>query len=297
MTRNSRLAATTYIVREPAPLLDFLMKAQQGISRNKAKAILTGSGVTVNGKIQTRHDYALTRGMKVSVTKHKPPQQLNNKFVKIIYEDAYIVVVEKNVGILSMAANHHAFSVKSVLDEYFRRSKQSCTAHVVHRLDRDTSGLLVYAKTIQAEQTLEHNWREIVTDRRYMALVTGRMEQPRGTMQSWLKDNKAYVTQSYEQDPGGGKWAVTHFRTLRTDGKHSLVELKLETGRKNQIRVHLQQMGHPVCGDIKYGQPGDDPIGRLALHAFRLNFYHPITGEPLRFETPAPKLFLKALER
>lgn len=136
-----------------------------------------------------------------------------------------------------------------------------------------------------------------MTDRRYMALVTGRMEQPRGTMQSWLKDNKAYVTQSYEQDPGGGKWAVTHFRTLRTDGKHSLVELKLETGRKNQIRVHLQQMGHPVCGDIKYGQPGDDPIGRLALHAFRLNFYHPITGEPLRFETPAPKLFLKALER
>lgn len=297
MTRNSRPAATTYIVHEPAPLLDFLMKAQQGISRNKAKAILTGSGVTVNGKIQTRHDYALTRGMKVSVAKHKPPQQLNNKFVKIIYEDAYIVVVEKNVGILSMAANHHAFSVKSVLDEYFRRSKQSCTAHVVHRLDRDTSGLLVYAKTIQAEQTLEHNWREIVTDRRYMALVTGRMEQPRGTMQSWLKDNKAYVTQSYEQDPGGGKWAVTHFRTLRTDGKHSLVELKLETGRKNQIRVHLQQMGHPVCGDIKYGQPGDDPVGRLALHAFRLNFYHPITGEPLRFETPAPKLFLKALER
>lgn len=296
MPRNSRPAANNFVVREPDQLLDFLMKAHDGISRNKAKAILAGSGVTVNGKIQTRHDYALKPGMKVAVSRHKPPQQLNNKFVKIIYEDAFIVVVEKNVGILSMAANHHAFSVKSVLDEYFRRSKQACTAHVVHRLDRDTSGLLVYAKTIQAEQTLEHNWHDIVTDRRYMALVAGRMEQPRGTVQSWLKDNRNYVTQSFDHDPGGGKWAVTHYRTLRTDGRHSLVELKLETGRKNQIRVHLQQLGHPVSGDIKYGLAGDNPVGRLTLHAFRLNFFHPVTGEPLRFETPVPKLFLKALE-
>lgn len=296
MPRNSRPAANNFVVREPDQLLDFLMKAHDGISRNKAKAILAGSGVTVNGKIQTRHDYALKPGMKVAVSRHKPPQQLNSKFVKIIYEDAFIVVVEKNAGILSMAANHHAFSVKSVLDEYFRRSKQACTAHVVHRLDRDTSGLLVYAKTIQAEQTLEHNWHDIVTDRRYMALVAGRMEQPRGTVQSWLKDNRNYVTQSFDHDPGGGKWAVTHYRTLRTDGRHSLVELKLETGRKNQIRVHLQQLGHPVSGDIKYGLAGDDPVGRLALHAFRLNFFHPVTGEPLRFETPVPKLFLKALE-
>ena len=297
MPKNSRPQAIMFTVREATTLLSFIMQAQSGISRNKAKAILAGSGVTVNGKIQTRHDYALTPGMKVGISKHKPAQQLNNKFVKIVYEDAYIVVVEKNVGILSMAANHHAFSVKSVLDEYFRRSKQACTAHVVHRLGRDTSGLLVYAKTIQAEQTLEHNWREIVTDRRYMALVSGRMEQQAGKVQSWLKDNKAYITQSYREDPGGGKWAVTHFRTMKTDGKHSLVELKLETGRKNQIRVHLKDLGHPVCGDIKYGLQGDDPVGRLALHAFRLNFYHPVTGQPLHFETTVPKVFLKALEK
>ena len=176
--------------------------------------------------------------MKVGISKHKPAQQLNNKFVKIVYEDAYIVVVEKNVGILSMAANHHAFSVKSVLDEYFRRSKQACTAHVVHRLDRDTSGLLVYAKTIQAEQTLEHNWREIVTDRRYMALVSGRMEQQAGKVQSWLKDNKAYITQSYREDPGGGKWAVTHFRTMKTDGTQKSDTRTSERPGTSRLRRH-----------------------------------------------------------
>ncbi len=293
---NSRPHATVFVVKETTTLLPFIMTSFDGISRTRAKAILTGGGVLVNRKIQKQHDLPLQSGDTVEISKRKPAEQLVNKFVKIVFEDAHIVVVEKNVGILSMAANHHAFSVKSVLDEYFRRSKQRCTAHVVHRLDRDTSGLLVYAKTMQAEQTLEHNWHDIVTDRRYMALVSGSLEQQQGKVESWLKDNKAYITQSYPQDPGGGKWAITHYCQRRTDGIHSIVELCLETGRKNQIRVHMQQLGHPVCGDIKYGN-GDDPIGRLALHAFRLNFYHPITGEHLTFETPIPKSFAKALER
>ena len=142
---------------------------------------------------------------------------------------------------------------------------------------------------MEAEQILEHNWRDIVTDRRYLALVSGQLEQERGTVESWLKDNKAYFTYSSPTD-NGGKYAVTHYRVLRTNGRHSLVELKQETGRKNQIRVHMQDLGHPVCGDIKYGN-GDDPIGRLALHAFRLHFYHPITGEALRFETGLLKGF------
>lgn len=287
---------TTFTVREDTTLLPFILSAMSGISRNKAKAILAGGSVLINNKVQTRHDLPLTAGTVVEVRRHKPAEQLKNKFVKIVYEDPYIIVVEKSVGILSMATNHHAFSVKSVLDEYLRRSKQKCTAHVVHRLDRDTSGLLVYAKTLQAEQILEHNWHEIVTDRRYVALVSGSLPQEAGTVESWLKDNKAYFTLSYDEDPGGGKWAVTHYRQLRTDGVHSIVELKLETGRKNQIRVHLQSLGHPVCGDIKYGN-GDNPIGRLALHAYRLNFYHPMTSEPLRFETPLPRKFLLSIKK
>lgn len=287
--------STRFIVKEETTLLPFLMSAMNGISRNKAKAMLAGGSIFISDKVTRQHDFPLQPGMEVELRRRQPMQEFSNKFVKIVYEDAHIIVVEKNVGILSMASNHHAFSVKFVLDDYFHRSKQKCTAHVVHRLDRDTSGLLVYAKTIRAEQILEHNWHDIVTDRRYVALVSGELPQKAGRVESWLKDNKAYFTLSYPQDPGSGKWAVTHYRQLQSDGQHSIVELKLETGRKNQIRVHLQDLGHPVCGDIKYGN-GDNPVGRLALHAFRLNFFHPITGEPLHFETPLPKLFLRALK-
>lgn len=289
MRNSSALRYTSFTVKNPTRLLDFIEHALDGISRSRAKSILSGGGVRVDRKNTKQFDLELTPGQIVEISKRKPKGELQSKFVRIVYEDAQVIVIEKAIGILSMASSHHAFCVKQVLDEYFRRTHQKCTAHVVHRLDRDTSGLLVYAKTLEAEQILEHNWHEIVTDRRYMALVSGELEKKSGTVQSWLKDNKAYFTYSSPTD-NGGKFAVTHYRVLRSNGKHSLVELKLETGRKNQIRVHMQDLGHPVCGDTKYGN-GDDPIGRLALHAFRLNFYHPITGEPLHFETDVPKAF------
>lgn len=295
MRRNSKPQTTSFKVKQESTMLDFIMTALDGISRNKAKAILTGSGVTVNERLVKQHDYLLKVGDRVEISKQKNRNNFSSKFVKLIYEDAYIIVIEKSAGILSMASNSLAFSVKSELDNYLRKSHQGCTAHVVHRLDRETSGLLVYAKTIEAEQILEHNWHEIVTDRRYVALVSGVPEKKNGSIESWLKDNKAYITYSSPTD-NGGKYALTHYKVLKSDGKHSLVELKLETGRKNQIRVHLQDIGTPVCGDLKYGN-GDNPIGRLGLHAFRLNFYHPITGKELTFETELPKKFLNALER
>ena len=158
--------ASQSVVKTSTTLLPYLMAVMPGVSRTRAKAILSGGGVKVDGRIQRQFDLPLTPGQTVEIARHKPRATLNSPFVKIVFEDAHIIVVEKNIGILSMATNHHAFSVKSVLDEYFRRSKQGCTAHVVHRLDRDTSGLLVYAKSIRAEQILEHNWHEIVTDRR-----------------------------------------------------------------------------------------------------------------------------------
>lgn len=285
---------TTFTVKTATTLLPFIQTALDGISHTRAKAILKGGGVTVNQVIRQQYDFPLQPGMTVGISKRKPGPQLVSRFIRLVYEDPHLVVIEKNPGVLSMATGHHAFCVKTILDEYFRRTRQRCNAHVVHRLDRDTSGLLVYAKTLQAEQILEHNWHEIVTDRRYVALVSGCLPQEQGTVKSWLKDNKAYFTLSSPVD-NGGKFAVTHYRQLRTDGRHTLVELKLETGRKNQIRVHMQDLGTPVCGDIKYGN-GDDPIGRLALHAFRLNLYHPITGEPLQFDTPIPKSFLRAFD-
>lgn len=275
-------------VKENAPLLEYLIN-NVSESRSKLKATLQGRGIAVNGRMVTQFDYQLKAVDKIIISRHKKQNQFKSRYVKIVYEDKWLVVVEKNIGILSMAAGHSSLNVKSVLDDYFLKSRQKCRAHVVHRLDRDTSGLMVYAKDIETEQILEHNWHQIVYDRRYVAVVSGEMEQDNGTIANWLKDNKAYITYSSPTD-NGGKYAVTHFQVLNRTTEHSLVEYKLETGRKNQIRVHSADMGHPVCGDVKYGN-GDDPLHRLCLHAYMLCFTHPVTGEPMEFSTPIPTAF------
>lgn len=271
-----------------APLLEYLLK-EMNQSRSKVKATLAGHGIKVDGKMVSQFDYPLKPGMTISISKSKKNNTFKSRWIKIVYEDRWIVVIEKQAGILSMAAGHKSLNVKSVLDDYFQKTHQKCRAHVVHRLDRDTSGLMVYAKDIETEQALEHDWHQIVFDRRYVAVVSGEMTEDEGTVSNWLKDNKAYVTYSSPTD-NGGKYAVTHYRTLNRTTDHSLVEFKLETGRKNQIRIHCQDLGHPVCGDVKYGD-GNDPLHRLCLHAYMLCFYHPVTGEPLEFSTPIPTAF------
>ena len=291
---GAEYAASKYnelTVREETTLLEFLIKAMS-LSRNRAKDILSGHGVTVDRRNTTRYDEPLHPGQVVRVSKHKQSNQLLNRYVKIVYEDKDLVVIEKSEGILSMPATAKQYSAKQVLDEYFAKRHFKCTAHTVHRLDRETSGLMMYAKSIEIAKIFEDNWHDIVFDRRYIAAVSGEMGHEGGTIESWLKDNKAYVTYSSPEDPGGGKYAITHYHTLKTTARYSLVELKLETGRKNQIRVHMQDIGHPILGDNKYGN-GSDPIGRLCLHAYRLHFYHPRTGEVMRFETPYPRDFLK----
>ena len=289
-TGNQRQGDYDYfVVSEPSPLLEFLL-THAGQSRTKVKATLQGRGIKVNGKTVTQFDFALQPGMKVAVSRSKRNQRgFRSRYVKIVYEDRWLIVVEKAVGILSMAAGHSSLNVKAVLDDYFHKSRQKCRAHVVHRLDRDTSGLMVYAKDIETEQTLEHNWHDIVYDRRYVAVLSGEVGPDEGTIENWLKDNKAYITYSSPVD-NGGKLAITHFHVLDRTTEHSLVEFKLETGRKNQIRVHAADMGYPVCGDTKYGN-GDDPLHRLCLHAWLLCMTHPVTGEPLEFETPVPTPF------
>lgn len=292
---GAEYAASKYsehIVREETTLMEFLLKELSGISRNRAKDILVGHGITVDRRNTTRFDEPLHPGQVVRVSKHKRSNMLLNKYVKIVYEDKDLIVIEKNEGILSMPATAKQYSAKQVLDEYFQKRHFKCTAHTVHRLDRETSGLMMYAKNREIAQILEDNWHNIVFDRRYVAVVSGQMEREGGTIESWLKDNKAYITYSSPEDPGGGKYSITHYHTLKTTPRCSLVELKLETGRKNQIRVHMQDIGHPVLGDRKYGD-GNDPIGRLCLHAYRLDFYHPRTGEVMNFETPFPREFMK----
>ncbi len=290
---GAQYAADKYLeipVRKESTLMEFLLK-QMGISRNRAKDLLSGRAVTVDRKLTTQYNTPLSPGQLVRVLRHRQSTMLVSKYIKIVYEDKDLVVIEKNSGILSMAATAKQYSIKNILDEYFAKRHFKCTSHVVHRLDRDTSGLMMYAKNIETARALEDNWKETVYDRRYVAVLCGNMPQEGGTERSFLKDNKAYITYSSTTD-NGGKLAVTHYRRIRNNDSFTLAEMKLETGRKNQIRVHMADIGFPIAGDKKYGN-ATDPLGRLCLHAYRLNFTHPVTGEDMQFETPIPKEFLK----
>lgn len=300
MPRNitgAEYAASKYIelpVKQETTLMEFLMKEMYGISRNRIKDILQGHGITVDRKLVTQYNHVLQPGQIVRVSRHKRSTELTNKLVRIVYEDKDIIVINKSEGILSMESSAGQFCVKTVLDEYFKKRHFKCTAHVVHRLDRETSGLMMFAKSIETRKILEENWHDIVYDRRYVAVLCGEMEQEGGTVRSWLRDNKAYITYSSPTD-NGGKLAITHYRRLRVKKGFTLAEMKLETGRKNQIRVHMKDLGLPIAGDMKYGN-GRNPLGRLAFHAYRLNFFHPITGEKMEFETPFPTPFLKLFD-
>ena len=294
MNNRKQSKYLAFTVKKNDELLPFIEKALNGISHTKAKAILANGGAMVNKNTITQYNYPLTPGMTVEISSQKHSGNIKSKFIRIVYEDHDIIIVEKNPGILSAPAPHHPFNVKSILDNHLKMSHQKCTSHVVHRLDRETSGLMVYSKNIETAKMLTENWQNIITDRRYIALVEGKMEQKQGSIESWLTENEDYITESSPVD-NGGKYALTHFRTLRSNNKYSLVEFKLETGRKNQIRVHMQDMGHPVCGDMKYGS-NTDPVHRLCLHAYMLCLFHPRTREKMCFETPAPDTFTKVFE-
>ena len=294
---RARAAAkyTVFNVHEPAELMEFLMKKMTGISRTRVKNLLTNRVVLVDNNIQTQYNYPLQAGMKVQISHEKHTHEFRHPLLKILYEDAYLIVVEKKEGLLSVATDHQKErTAQHILNEYVKRQHRNNRIFVVHRLDRETSGIMMYAKDEQTQHSLRDNWHNIVCDRRYVSVVMGDMEKDNGTVASWLTDRKLYVSSSDHDD--GGKFSVTHYRTIKRANGYSLVELQLETGRKNQIRVHMASLGHPVVGDQRYGCEAD-PLGRLALHAFKLCFYHPVTGELMQFETPYPGSFKNLMLR
>ena len=269
--------------------MEFLLKVMAGISRTKVKAMLSGQSVMVDNVIQTHFDYALKPGMQVQISREKNRHEFHHPLLKILYEDAYIIVVEKKEGLLSVATERQKErTAQHILMDYVKRKNRANRIYVIHRLDRETSGIMMYAKDVQTQHTFRDDWHSIVTDRRYVAVVKGDMEEDSGTIRTWLTDRTLYVSSSPVDD--GGKYAVTHYRTIKRANGYSLLEFRLETGRKNQIRAHALSVGHPVVGDLRYGCE-ENPIGRLALHAFKLCFTHPVTKEQMEFETPYPQAF------
>ena len=284
----------TFKVTEDSVLIEFIMQKMHGISRNRAKALISNRVVLVNNAIITHPLAEVKAGQVVQLDRSKHKMSFHSKDLDIVYEDPYLLIVDKQPGLLSMSNNTRQQTVQTVLNRYLEKGGGRCTSHLVHRLDRDTSGLMVYAKDVKTQQSLINGWQQLVADRRYIALVEGELENPRGEVKSWLTEDKRFITHSSSVD-NGGKFAVTHYNVLNSSNGYSLVECELVTGRKNQIRVHMADLGHPVVGDLKYGG-GNDPMRRLGLHAYMLSFTHPVTGKFMRFETPVPALFEKCLD-
>ena len=217
----------------------------------------------------------------------------------ILYEDDCIIVADKPSGLLTMSTGKEGeITAYSILTDYVRSARGGRNTRdkgrifIVHRLDRDTSGVIVFAKDEQTKHALQDDWNETILERKYIAAVEGTLEYDEGTVASYLKDNPKSMKVSSSWTDNGGKYSVTHFKVLRSSGQYSLVEFELETGRKNQIRVHASVIGNPVAGDRKYGS-ASNPLHRLCLHASTLVFHHPRTGQLLRFDTGIPKDFMR----
>lgn len=284
--------STRITVKEPAELMTFLLDKMGGMKRNAVKTLLSHRQVQVNGAVVTLYSTALNTGDVVEISSSRGNIELTHPKLKILYEDEAIVVVEKKEGLLTVITGaKDETTAFSILKNYVQKSNKRNRIYVVHRLDRETSGILMFAKSREVQHLLQQNWHTAITGRSYIAVVDGVVEKEHDTITSWLTENEKSLKIHSSETDNGGQQATTHYKRIKYNESYSLLELNLETGRKNQIRVHMQSIGHPITGDKKYGS-ATSPLGRVALHARILEFYHPITEKIIRFETPVPRKFL-----
>ncbi|SHI16661.1 23S rRNA pseudouridine1911/1915/1917 synthase [Sporobacter termitidis DSM 10068] len=281
-----------YTVDKPAGLLEFLLRTMTGMSRNSVKSLLTRGAVSVGGKTATKHDTPLLPGVTVSVAPPDDPRHIDiAKHLRIIYEDEELIAIDKPAGLLAIATDREKTETAyHLLTEHVRRENNKSRLFVVHRLDKDTSGVMIAAKNERIKLALQDQWNTLVQTRGYTAVSEGVFREKSGTVTSWLKETKTHFVYSGSR-PGDGREAVTSYEVIRESAAYSLLGITLGTGRKNQIRVHMSDLGHPVAGDKKYGAR-TDPLGRLCLHAGLLEIRHPFSERLLVFQSDTPKDFL-----
>ncbi|MBB6003065.1 RluA family pseudouridine synthase [Arcicella rosea] len=289
--KDTKKAEVYFEVSEPAELMTFLLDKMPHKSRHNIKSYLRDKQVLVDNKAETQYNYKLRVGQSVNIKSSKAPEIQKYKGLTIIYEDQYLIIIEKQEGFLSIATEKQKlYNAYSTLSDHVKKQDPANRIFVVHRLDRETSGLMMFAKSERIQKLLQESWNETIQQRTYLAVVEGNVEYPLGTVRSYLVESKALTVYS-TSNPALGKEAITHYDTINATEFNTLLKVNLETGRKNQIRVHMKDIGHPIVGDEKYGAK-TDPIGRLGLHAWVLSFVHPITDEEMYFETIVPKKFL-----
>ncbi|HEY8965020.1 MAG TPA: pseudouridine synthase [Candidatus Methylacidiphilales bacterium] len=284
---------------EATTLLPFLISAWPGhVNRTQAKRWLHHKAVLVNGKATGQFDLAVKPGDVVAIRagKFAAPGSKMTSGLKIVHEDTSILVVEKPSGLLTVATDKGERETAYYKATYYLRNRgQNERVFIVHRLDRDTSGLLVFAKTPKAKAFLQSNWDHAVS-KRYVALVEGAPQPPQGTLRDHLDESRPekVLVVAEEDETIPTRLAVTHYKTLKAGPVYTLIDVRIDTGRRNQIRVQFAAQGRPVAGDVKYGARGN-PVHRLALHASELGFPHPVTNKPLLFACPAPQPFASAV--
>lgn len=216
-----------------------------------------------------------------------------NEKLDIIYEDKEILVVNKPAGLLTIATDKEKENTLfHKVYTYMKKKNKNNKIFIVHRLDKDTSGIVLFAKSEKLKLKLQDNWEEVAKERKYLAIVKGDVINKQGQIISWLKETKTLMTYSSNK-PNDGKKAITNYRVIKNNDLYSFLDIEIKTGRKNQIRVHMKDMGNPILGDHKYGTK--DGYRRMYLHAYKLIIKHPITGNILEFETDVPKEFIKII--
>lgn len=283
---------TLFSVEQESELMKFLLEKLPHKNKNNIKSLLSNDQIEVDGRRESKYNLKLKPGSRVTVKWERSPITKSFRGFSIIFEDEHLIVIDKHAGILSVASeSERNYTAYSFLSKHVKRGDPSNKIFIVHRLDRDTSGVMVFAKSIEVQHKMQENWRNVITERTYVAIAEGVIEENEGEISSYLHENAAMVVYS-DQDPEGGKKAVTHFKVLKRSAEYTLLEVRLDTGRKNQIRVHMQEFGHPLIDDKKYGGT-KNPINRLGLHSKVLGFIHPVTQRPMRFETPIPRKFMR----
>lgn len=286
-----------FVVTKETELLAFLIEKKVKKSRNAIKSLLAHKQIMVGKQVMTQFDFILKKGDKVSIMKtdHKHDKK-KLEGVQIVFEDEYLVVIDKAPGLLSIATDREKRETAySIVSNYIKQEDREARIFVLHRLDRETSGVMMFAKDPKIQEIMQKKWDELITARTYQAIIEGQLDPEEGTVTSWLTENKNFKMFSSSKDNGGQK-AITHYKTLESNKRFSLLSLKLDTGRKNQIRVHLESLGHPIVGDKKYGSK-ISPIRRMALHAYELSFIHPITSIQYEFKSPIPTTMKQLIEK
>lgn len=292
-SRQKRSAGERHVVERAGSVGEALQRVMPDAARRTLKQLVEHGRVRVDGHRAVRLDVPVTRGAVLEIAPRGGREAGDRALppgLAVLHSDDAVVVVEKPAGMLTIATDREKErTVYARVREHVKAADPAEKIFIVHRLDRRTSGLLVFAKTEEAKRRLQTAFAERRVDRIYTAVVEGRLERPEGELRDFLVESKALRVHA-TKDRERGVEAVLRYRTVKSGARHTLVEVALVTGRKAQIRVQFANAGHPVVGDREYGS-GVDLFGRLALHATRLSFEHPATGRRVTFTSRAPRDF------